>query len=151
MSNHGCAGDARLPIVTKRAVISTIGFVCAAIVSVGLALGYAGYWGPNRHRPTPRMPTITALPPFPRIPTSGVGLSRQQRDAAIQTLVNHKVSTYPLTSSRGCRVSKFTSTGIFGGFPPTEDQIARIAPHYDDILLGAARHEFIPRFRGDLF
>jgi len=114
---------------------------------VGLALGYARFWGPNRYRPKAVMPTITTLPAFPKIPTSGVGLSRQERDAAVQTLVDHKVSTYPVTSSRSYRVGKFTSTGIFGGFPPTEDQIARIAPHYDDILFGAARHEFIPRFK----
>jgi hypothetical protein len=74
-------------------------------------------------------------------------LSKQEREAAIQLLLNHKISTYPVISSRGRRVGKFTSTGIFGGFPPTEEQIERIAPHYDDILFGAARHEFIPRFK----
>jgi len=137
--------------VTKRAAISglvvlgatiTIAIAIAALTGVGL-----GSWVMNQRRPTPRMPTITTLPDFPRVPTSGVGLSRRERDQAIQTLVNHKVSTCPATSSRGHRVAKFTSTGIFGGFPPTEDQIARIAPHYDDILFGAARSESIPRFK----
>jgi len=97
--------------------------------------------------PEARMPTITTLPDLPKIPTSGIGLSKAQRTEAIQTLVDHKVSTYPVASSRGHRVGKFTSTGIFGGFPPTEDQIARIAPHYDSILFGAARWDFIPRFK----
>lgn len=93
------------------------------------------------------MPTITELPPFPRLPVFAKRLSEERRNEVIQTLVDHKVSTYPVTSSRGHRVGKFTSTGIFGGFPPTEEQIARLAPHYDDILFGAARHEFIPRFK----
>lgn len=135
--------------MTKRAAISGA-VVLGAAVTIAIAAwtgGGLGSWVMNQRRPTPRMPTITTLPEFPRVPTSGVGLSRQERDQAIQTLVNHKVSTYPATSSRGHRVGKFTSTGIFGGFPPTEAQIARIAPHYDDILFGAARHEFIPRFK----
>ena len=103
--------------------------------------------GQNQNSPEARMPTITTLPDFPKVPAFGAGLSKQQKDEARQTLVNHRLSTYPGTSSRSYRVGKFTSTGIFGGFPPTEEQIARIAPHYDDILLGAARWEFIPRFQ----
>ena len=98
-------------------------------------------------RPAGRGPTITVLPEFPKIPTSGVGLSEAEKHEAIQTLVNHKLSTHPATSSRGHRIGKFTSTGIFDAFPPTEEQIARIAPHYDSILFGAARSEFIPRFK----
>ena len=97
--------------------------------------------------PTGRVPTITVLPDLPKVPASGIGLSAAQKTEVIQTLVNHKLSTYPVTSSRGHRVGKFTSTGIFGGFPPTEEQIARIAPHYDNILFGAARSELIPRFK----
>ncbi len=111
---------------------------------MGVLLGVTG--GPCRPS-TERTPTITVLPDLPKVPTSGFGLSAAEKDAVIQTLVNHKLSTYPAASSRGHRVGKFTSTGIFGGFPPTEEQIARIAPHYDNILFGAARCEFIPRFK----
>jgi hypothetical protein len=97
--------------------------------------------------PSGRVPTITVLPDLPKIPASGIGLSAAQKTEVIQTLVNHKLSTYPVTSSRGHRVGKFTSTGIFGGFPPTEEQLARIAPHYDSILFGAAQWELVPRFK----
>ena len=83
----------------------------------------------------------------PKIPASGAGLSEAQKHEVRQTLVNHKLSTYPVTSVRGHRIGKFTSTGIFDAFPPTEEQIARIAPHYDNILFGAARSELIPQFK----
>ena len=116
--------------MTKRAGISGLVVLGAAIAVLAWTLGGLGSRVLSPRRPKPRMPTITTLPKFPRIPTSGVGLSRQERDQAIQTLVNHKVSTYPAASSRGHRAGKFTSTGLFGGFPPTEDQIARLAPHW---------------------
>lgn len=101
----------------------------------------------DQHRPAVRMPTITTLPDFPAIPLYARWLSPEQKDDLIQRLVNNKVNTMPATSSRAYRVAKFTSTGIFGGFPPTEDQIARLAPNYDNILFGAARAELIPRFK----
>lgn len=128
----------------RVAIVCVVGVLSTILV---LVLSGLRTWGPNQRRPKPRMPTITTLPAFPIIPRSGAGLSQQQRNEAIQTLVKHKVSTYPATSSRSYRVGKFTSTGIFGGFPPTGDQIARIAPHYNDILLGAARRELIPHFK----
>ena len=115
-----------------------------AAMFVGALLGVsAGPCRPSREQ----MPTITVLPDLPTVPTSGVGLNATQKTEVIQTLVNHKLSTYPVSSSRGHRVGKFTSTGIFDAFPPTEEQIARIAPHYDHILLGARRSELIPRFK----
>ncbi len=119
----------------------------AAIVLGVILLSGLSLWAQSRTRPVPRRPTITTLPEFPQLPTFGFGLSSERKDQVRQALVNHKVSTYPATSSRSHRAGKFTSTGIFGGFPPTADQIARLAPHYDDILFGAARAEFIPRFR----
>ena len=119
----------------------------AVVALVVLVLNGIPFLAQNQYRPNARMATITTLPDFPKLPTSGLGLSQAQKDEARQTLVNHKVSTYPSTSARSYRAGKFTSTGIFGGFPPTEDQIARIAPHYDDILFGAARKDFIPRFK----
>lgn len=115
-----------------------------AVLFVGALLSVSA--GPCR-APAERMPTITVLPALPSVPTSGVGLDAAQISEARQALVNHKLSTYPTSSSRGHRVGKFTSTGIFDAFPPTEEQIARIAPHYDHILLGAKRSELIPRFK----
>ena len=50
-------------------------------------------------------------------------------------------------SQMGRIIGKFTSTGIFDGFLPTEEQIARIAPNYDNILFGADRWELISRFK----
>jgi hypothetical protein len=100
----------------------------------------------SQDRPAARMPTITSLPRFPGIPLYAQQLSQERKDELVQLLINHKISTWPEESSRGFRPGKFTSTGIFGGFPPTEEQIARIAPHYDNILLGAHRRDLIPRF-----
>jgi hypothetical protein len=101
----------------------------------------------NQHRPRQTLPTITTLPDFPGVPLYASLLSRQRQYALVQSLIDHKISTWPITSSRSYRVGKFTSTGIFGQHSPTEVQIARIAPHYDNILLGANNSELIKRFR----
>jgi hypothetical protein len=101
----------------------------------------------NQHRPAHELPTLTTLPEFPGIPLYATLLSEEKQDALIQSLINNKVSTWPITSSRSYRVGKFTSTGIFGGFLPTEEQIARIAPNYDNILFSANRWELISRFK----
>jgi hypothetical protein len=100
----------------------------------------------HQDRPAAKMPTITILPKFPGFPIYGPLLSNEKKDELIQTLILNKVSTMPATSSRSYRAGKFTSTGIFGGFLPTEEQIARTAINYDNILFGAARAELIPRF-----
>lgn len=118
--------------------------VCVLAISLAIALALLAQ---GQGRPQPRMISITTLPDFPKLPSVGFGLSKEEKNAARQALVNHKIATYPAQSSRSYRIGKFTTTGIFGGFPPTEDQIARIAPHYDDILFGAARKDFIPRFK----
>lgn len=103
----------------KKVVIVSM---VVGIVAVGLVILITieiPSLGMSRHRPKTRMPTITTLPEFPNIPTYGGGLNKVQKDEVIQRLVNHKVSTYPATSARSYRLGKFTSTGIFGGFPPT--------------------------------
>jgi hypothetical protein len=100
----------------------------------------------NQHRPASKMPTLTTLPRFPDIPLYARLLSEEKKTALIQTLINNKVGTWPTSSSRGYRVGKFTSTGIFDAYPPTEEQIARIAPNYDNILFGAKNSDLIPRF-----
>ena len=132
-----------------RKLVSILGVLAILAAAALVVLGPSGIraLAQGQRRSEPRMPTLTTLPDFPKLPLSGIGLSKEQKAEAIQTLVNHKVSTYPANSSRSYRPGKFTSTGIFGGFPPTEEQIARIAPHYDDILFGAARSDFIPRFK----
>jgi hypothetical protein len=101
----------------------------------------------HQNRPQPRMPTITTLPPFPGIPLFPKLLSKRKRDKLRQIIVDNKVQTYPATPSGRIRNGKFTSTGIFGGWPPTEDQVRRLAPHYDNILLGAGNKDLIARFK----
>jgi hypothetical protein len=101
----------------------------------------------RQDRPAPKLPTITALPEFPDIPLYAPLLSQNARLALVQTLIENKVSTYPLVSSRSYRVGKFTSTGIFDAYPPSEAQVARIAPSYDNILFGAKNSHLIPLFQ----
>jgi hypothetical protein len=101
----------------------------------------------GQNRPSHRLPTLTTLPEFPGIPLYAQFLSRDMQLELIQTLVDNKVSTWPEVSSRHYRIGKFTSTGIFDGFSPTEEQIARLAPNYDNILLGAKNSELLPRFK----
>src|SRR4030065_2121654 len=101
----------------------------------------------NQNRPANKMPTLTSLPEFPDIPLYAEWLSREQKDELIQTLMNNKVSTWPVESSRSYRAGKFTSTRIFGADPPTEEQAARLAPNYDNILFGSNNSELIPLFK----
>jgi hypothetical protein len=124
--------------------------------AAGLVVAAAAAWKPaavpgvaqvtGQNRPAHRMPTLTTLPQFPGIPLYAPLLNREKQLELIEALVDHKVSTWPVVSSRGDRLAKFTSTGIFGGFPPTEQQVARIAPNYDNILLGAGNSDLAPRF-----
>ena len=131
----------------KKLVIVLCGAAGIAAAALAVLAATGALQAQSRSRAEVRRPTITTLPEFPKVPASGFGLSKEQKDQARQTLVNHKISTYPAVSSRGWRAGKFTSTGIFQGFPPTEDQIARIAGHYDEILLGAPRADLIARVR----
>jgi hypothetical protein len=101
----------------------------------------------NQNRPASKMPTLTTLPEFPDIPLYARWLSKEKKDELIQTLINNKVSTWPVESSRSYRAGKFTSTGIFDAYPPTEGQIARLAPNYDNILFGAKNSDLIPQFK----
>ena len=101
----------------------------------------------QQHRPAARMPTITSLPAFPPVPLYATLLSTERKHQLVQTLIDNKVGTYPAASARGTRIGKFTSTGIFDAYPPTEAQAARIAPHYDNLLFGAKRADLIPLFQ----
>jgi len=101
----------------------------------------------HQNRPGHKSLTITSLPRFPGIPLYASLLSREKQLELIQALINNKISTWPVETSRGYRVGKFTSTGIFGGFRPTEEQVARIAPNYDNILFGASNRDLIPLFK----
>jgi hypothetical protein len=101
----------------------------------------------GQYRPGHKSPTLTTLPVFPGYPLYASLLDRESQLELIQTLVENKVSTWPAVSSRPYRVGKFTSTGIFDGFPPTEAQIARLALNYDNILFSARNRDLIPRFK----
>jgi hypothetical protein len=101
----------------------------------------------HQNRPAGKLPTLTSLPEFPDIPLVARFYSQAKKDELIQTLINQKVSTWPAVSTRGKRAGKFTSTGIFDAYPPTEQQVARLAPNYDNILLGAKNADLIPRFQ----
>lgn len=101
----------------------------------------------GQSRPRHKMPTLTTLPEFPGIPLYARLLSAEKKAGLIQPLIDNKVSTWPAVSSRSARTGKITSTGIFDGFPPTEEQIARVALNYDNILFGARNSDLVPRFR----
>jgi hypothetical protein len=101
----------------------------------------------HQHRPQPQMPTLTTFPDFPGIPLFPRLLPKAKRNELLQKILNNKINTYPAISARGHRTGKFTTTGIFGNWPPTEEQIQRLAPNYDNILFGAGQKNLIPRFK----
>ena len=54
----------------------------------------------KQHRPRPQMPTITTLPDFPGIPLFPRILTKERQKELRQTLINNKIHTYPMVSSR---------------------------------------------------
>jgi len=132
----------RLFLFVAAACIAVIVLVASKPARVPIIAQLTG-----QDRPGHKMPTITTLPEFPGIPLYASLMRRKEQLELIQILIDNKVSTWPAVSSRSHRAGKFTSTGIFGGFPPTEGQIARIAPNYDNILFGAGNQDLIPRFK----
>ena len=101
----------------------------------------------KQYRPANRISTLTTLPAFPGIPLYASLLSRDKQLELIYSMIDHKISTWPVVPARDFRAGKFTSTGIFGNWPPTEEEIARIAPNYDNILFGANNSDLIARFQ----
>jgi len=68
----------------------------------------------------------------------------KSRAEVLQEIVDLKLSTYPAKSSIPYRIAKHRTTGIFSSFEPREDQIKRIAPHYDLFLLNGSRGSLVP-------
>ena len=54
----------------------------------------------HQYRPGHRMPSITTLPEFPGIPLYASLLSREKQLELIYGMVDHKISTWPVVSSR---------------------------------------------------
>lgn len=134
----------------KRLLILCLAAVCIIVAALAIAKPNSVpivAQLTNQYRPRNTLPTITTLPEFPSIPLYARFLSREKQLELIYAMIDHKISTWPVESSRAYRAGKFTSTGIFGNWPPTEEEIARIAPNYDNILFGARNADLIPLFK----
>jgi len=128
-------------------------YVIISLLVVMLALfvwfKYANNSSFNTNRSTSTVITITELPDFPGLPWTIIfyANNKEKTDDLIRGIVDHKLTTYPTKSSSSYRAGKFDATGIFGSFEPTEDQVARVAINYDNILLGANKKHLLPIFR----
>ncbi len=112
--------------------------VVAVAVAVGISCGGRGGI-PDTSRRTPTLPTITRLPEFPKIPSDAASWDKAHVMDLRRRIFDHKAGTYPESSSRARRTGRHTSTGLFSSFEPTEEQVKRIAPHYDNVLMNATR------------
>ena len=86
--------------------------------------------------------TLTRLPALPDISLWARML--KPRGEIAQAVVDVKLSTYPEQPSIRYRAGKHRTTGIFSSFEPREDQVIKIAPHYDLFLLSALRANLVP-------
>jgi hypothetical protein len=66
------------------------------------------------------------------------------RGEIAQAVVDVKLSTYPLKPSTSYRAGKHRTTGIFSSFEPRQDQVIKIAPHYELFQLSALRANLVP-------
>jgi hypothetical protein len=97
-------------------------------------------------RRSPTIPTITQLPPFPKITRFPLLHSGEKKHKIRLEVIDHKLSTYPKTPSASYRVAKHRLSP-FAAFEPRADQIKTIAPHYDLIILPGYRSNLVPLFR----
>ncbi|MBI4524224.1 MAG: hypothetical protein HY695_10485 [Deltaproteobacteria bacterium] len=63
----------------------------------------------------------------------------RERSEVLREIVDVKLSTYPDKPSTSYRVGKYRTTGLFSSFEPREEQVKRVAPHYDLFLLTGFR------------
>ncbi|HEY7557161.1 MAG TPA: putative glycoside hydrolase [Candidatus Binatia bacterium] len=89
--------------------------------------------------------TLTQLPALPDI--SLWARTFKPRGEIAQAVVDVKLSTYPPKPSTSYRAGKHRTTGIFSSFEPREDQVIKIAPHYELFLLSALRANFVPTLK----
>ncbi len=82
---------------------------------------------------------------LPALPGSSVW-SRMFKSKAesLLEIVDVKLSTYPEKPSTPYRITKHRTTGVFSSFEPREDQVRKIAPHYDLFLLIGSRGDLVP-------
>ncbi|MEK7461660.1 MAG: putative glycoside hydrolase [Patescibacteria group bacterium] len=128
-----------------------IKFVILVVVIIGVAffiwLRFFSNTPFDTYRPAPRATTITDLPKFPGFPLYGILSSKEKQDELVREIVDLKLTTYPAQSSRSKRAGKHIGSGIFGSFDPTEEQVAKLAPHYDYVMFGASKKELFLKFK----
>ena len=114
-----------------------LGVMIFVVRSVGVMFTGESSWAQDG-----TVKTLTQLPQFP----ASLEWSKMYKSKAevLQEIVDVKLTTYPAKSSIPYRVAKHRTTGIFSSFEPREDQIKRIAPHYDLFLLTGLRGSLVP-------
>lgn len=114
-----------------------LGVMIFVVRSVGVMFTGESSWAQDG-----TVKTLTQLPQFP----ASLEWSKMYKSKAevLQEIVDVKLTTYPAKSSIPYRVAKHRTTGIFSSFEPREDQIKRIAPHYDLFLLTGLRGTLVP-------
>jgi hypothetical protein len=126
--------------------------VVAAMVVLVLALATkAGMRWRVLHRATNpatgagRIRTITNLPRLPNVSWQYLfrNPSQQERVKLLRDILEVKLSTYPMEPLPFHRAGKHRTMG-FTNFEPTEDQIERLATHYDVFYLNALSSHRIP-------
>ncbi len=135
----------RLPTKIKR-----LGIVAVGVLVLVLG-GKAGvrWWG-IRHvtRPAAGARTIQTITVLPRLPDASWEYvfrnpNEREREKLLRDILEVKLSTYPAARPPFIRAGKHRTMG-FANFEPAEEQIERLAVHYDVFYLGARASHRIP-------
>jgi len=129
----------------KRLVLAGI----AAVLLVSGTMATMRWWTMHRiTRPaggTARIRTMTDLPSLPRVPWRYVFRkpSAPQKTKLLRAILTAKLGTYPREAPPYPRAGKHRTMG-FTNFEPTEEEIRRLAAHYDVFYLTALASHRIP-------
>ena len=88
-----------------------------------------------------KVKTLTQLPALPDFSLWSQML--KSRAELLLEIVDVKLTTYPEKPSTSYRPGKYRTAG-FSSFEPREDQVRKIAPHYDLFLLIGSRGNLVP-------
>lgn len=128
------------------------GLVIAALAVLVLALGvragarWWGIWGVTRPAVgARRILTITELPRLPNVSWRYVFRNPrgEEKEKLLRDILEVKLSTYPAARPPFIRAGKHRTMG-FANFEPTEEEIERLAAHYDVFYLNAPASHRIP-------
>jgi len=143
-------GLEKIVLVRLSKGIKTLGIVVVGILVLALGARAGVRWwkicGMTRPSGGARaICTVAELPRLPDVPWEYAfhNPNERERERLLRDILDVKMSTYPATAPAFARAGKHRTMG-FANLEPTQEQIERLAAHYDVFYLGASASHRIP-------